>query len=200
MYVRRSLRIQHRKNRPNCHNERELYWKEQIVPCQHIREEFVTSCIDDPAWRIQVKQYIPKNNRTPKEADIIIVSSHGSAFPKVCPLSNLNPSFTSQTNYQKFYEPFWDNLPSCLNNKNFKIRNIFITTYPHLSPSFLNPGLTQDGSRISDSSRDLLLLVNHFRHAILHPIIGVGQSVGASQLASLSLIPSEARSQDRISV
>lgn len=34
----------------------------------------------------------------------------------------------------------------------------------------------------------MLLVVNHFRLSVLHPIIGIGHSVGASQLVSLSLM------------
>ncbi|KAE9362647.1 hypothetical protein N431DRAFT_490406 [Stipitochalara longipes BDJ] len=144
--------------------------KEHIVPCQHIREGFITASADDPAWRMQVKQYIPRNNSAPNEGDITILSSHANGFPV------------------ELYEPFWDDLLSIITPKQLKIRNIFIITHPHLSPSSLNPSLTKDGSRISDSSRDLLFVVNHFRDTILHPIIGIGHSVGASQLVTLSLM------------
>jgi len=120
-------------------------------------------------WQMQVKQYTPRNNLSPKEGDITIISSHANGFPK------------------QLYEPFWDDLLTTLTIKNLKIRNIFITTSSHLSPSTRNP-LIHDGSREPDTSRDLLLLVNHFRDEILHPIIGIGHSIGASQLASLSLM------------
>jgi hypothetical protein len=57
--------------------------KEHIVPCQHIREEFITSSLDDPKWHMQVKQYTPRNNVSPKEGDVTIISSHANGFPKV---------------------------------------------------------------------------------------------------------------------
>jgi hypothetical protein len=77
-------------------SEENFIVKEHIVPCQHIREEFITSSLDDPAWRMQVKQYIPRNNPTPNEGDITIISSHANAFPKVGLFLNLIPTFTSQ--------------------------------------------------------------------------------------------------------
>ncbi|KAN0105880.1 prolyl aminopeptidase-like protein [Hyaloscypha variabilis] len=144
--------------------------KDHIVPCQHIREGFMTTSPDNPGWRMQVKQYTPRDNPSSKEGDITILSSHANGFPV------------------ELYEPFWDDLLSTLTPRNLKIRNIFIITHPHLSSYSLNPGLTEDGSQIPDSSRDLLLLVNHFRDTILHPIIGIGHSVGASQLLTLSLM------------
>jgi pimeloyl-ACP methyl ester carboxylesterase len=159
--------------------------KEYIVPCQHIREEFITSSADGPSWQMQVKQYIPRNNLSPKEGDITIISSHANGFPKVSTDLNVN---CHSNNGQELYEPLWDDLLAALNIKNLKIRNIFTITHPHLSPASLNPEFITDGSRLSDTARDLLFLVNHFRHTIIHPIMGIGHSVGASQLVSLSLM------------
>ena len=59
--------------------------EEHIVPCQHIREGFMTTSPDDPGWRMQVKQYTPRNNPSPKEGDITILSSHANGFPVVKP-------------------------------------------------------------------------------------------------------------------
>jgi pimeloyl-ACP methyl ester carboxylesterase len=159
--------------------------KEHIIPCHHIREEFITSSPDDPCWQMQAKQYIPRNNLSPKEGDITVISSHANGFPMVN--THRNNNFPSN-NQQELYEPFWDDLLAALNTKNLKIRNIFIITHPHLSPSSLNPELVQDGSRLGDAARDLLSLVNQFRQTILHPIMGIGHSVGASHLVSLSLM------------
>jgi pimeloyl-ACP methyl ester carboxylesterase len=89
---------------------------------------------------------------------------------------------------QELYEPFWDDLLLTLSTltKPINIRSIWIMTPPHFSAS-RNPSY-HNGSLPPDTARDILYLTNHFSSQILHPIFGIGHSIGASQLVSLSLM------------
>ncbi|KAE9378214.1 hypothetical protein N431DRAFT_554474, partial [Stipitochalara longipes BDJ] len=144
--------------------------KDHTIPCQHIREEFITSSTSDPKWHMQVKQYTPLCNPSPKEGDITIIASHVNGFPR------------------ELYEPFWDDLLATLSTqpKPINIRNIWIITPAHFYSS-LNPS-HHDSTLETDTARDILYLTNHFSAQMLHPILGIGHSIGASQLTSVSLI------------
>ena len=169
--------------------------EDHTIPCQHIREEFITSSESDPKWHMQVKQYTPLCNPSPKEGDITIIASQGNGFPSVryqttflhslrpipSSFSSLCPFRWSKFNYlgssqnqQELYEPFWDDLLSILSTQPtpINIRNIWIITPAHFSPS-LNPS-HHDSALETDTARDILYLTNHFSSQMLHPIFGIG--------------------------
>lgn len=57
---------------------------EHTVPCQHIRE-YPRATLDEQedVLHLAVKQYIPKDNKSPKRGDITIIGAHANGFPKV---------------------------------------------------------------------------------------------------------------------
>jgi hypothetical protein len=82
---------------------------EHVVRSQHTR--------DRPAGaergrenelRLHVKQYVPKDNLTPKPGDVTLIGAHANGFPK------------------ELYEPFWDDLHEKLRAQGRAIRGIWI--------------------------------------------------------------------------
>ena len=61
-------------------------------------------------------------------------------------------------------------------------------TVCHPHPSHHRRPCLQPPASWMDHPRDLFLMVNHFRKQIKRPIIGVGHSMGGSQLVNLSLM------------
>ncbi|PVH81564.1 alpha/beta-hydrolase [Cadophora sp. DSE1049] len=142
--------------------------KEHIIPCAHIREDLTTTSNAQEPWRMSIKQYIPISNPHPKEGDVTIIGSHGNGFIK------------------ELYEPFWTDLYHFLSTHGIRIRSIWVpTTSPY--NTHLNPSLIHDPVSAFDHTRDILHMVNHFRSSIVQPILGIGHSIGASQLAMASV-------------
>lgn len=70
--------------------------KEYVVDGQHIREYArATAHSQEEVLHLAVKQYIPKDNTTPKPGDITIVTSHANCFPKVSATAMHDLSFPS---------------------------------------------------------------------------------------------------------
>lgn len=103
----------------------------------------------------------------------------------------------------------WDELHQKLKGKGINIRSIWIADVAHQGASgVLNEGKlgddreypkTSKSRRMSmsnidppaswnDHPRDLFLMINHFRHEIKQPIVGVGHSMGGCHLVNLALM------------
>jgi hypothetical protein len=80
------------------------------------------------------------------------------------------------------YEPLWDELLAAENNK-FRIRSIWFADMAHQAASYaINSKELGDDYHWLDHSRDLLLLVNEFRHKMKPPFVGIGHSMGCNQM------------------
>ena len=67
--------------------------KEHKVEAQHIREyPNATAHSQEEVLYLSVKQYIPKNNPSPKPGDVTIIASHANGFVKVSFSSPVSPS------------------------------------------------------------------------------------------------------------
>ncbi|KAL3462897.1 Alpha/beta hydrolase family-domain-containing protein [Aspergillus heterothallicus] len=143
---------------------------EHTIPCQSIREypRAMQEHASVSALRLAVKQYIPLDNTTPSPNDITIIAGHANGIPKEC------------------YEPLWEELLSSLTN--VKIKAIWVADCAHQGASgILNEGILGDDPSWFDHSRDLLLMVNHFREQIQPPIVGVAHSFACAQFVHLSI-------------
>ncbi|KAG4443259.1 hypothetical protein IFR05_001302 [Cadophora sp. M221] len=145
--------------------------KEHIVPCSHIRGDLTTtSDKEQEKWRMSVKQYVPVGNQEPGEGDITIVGGCGNGY------------------LRELYEPFWEDLYHTLSKSSIRIRSIWVPSISNSgSNTHLNPSLIHDPVSVFDHSRDILHLLNVFRSEIVQPIIGIGHSIGAAQLAMASV-------------
>ncbi|KAH6711674.1 Alpha/beta hydrolase family-domain-containing protein [Leptodontidium sp. MPI-SDFR-AT-0119] len=146
--------------------------REHVIPCSHIREDLTTTTSgqEQETWRMSVKQYIPVENQDPKEGDVTIVGGCGNGFLK------------------ELYEPFWEDLYHALSKSSIRIRSIWVPSVSNSgSNTHINPSLIHDPVSVFDHTRDILHLLNVFRSEILQPIIGIGHSIGASQLAMVSV-------------
>ena len=78
---------------------------------------------------------------------------------------------------------------SLLDSRGIWIRSIWVADTLHngTSSSVLNSDLIHDPVSSWSHSRDLMHMINTFRSETLQPIVGIGHSLGASQLAMLSL-------------
>lgn len=146
--------------------------KEHVLPSSHIREyPLATAETQEHILQIAIKQYIPKDNPNPRPGDITIIGAHANGFPK------------------ELYEPLWTELHSRLKASNLRIRSIWIADVAWQGQSgVLNEKALGNDPSWMDHSRDLLLMVNHFRAQMPRPLIGIGHSMGGCQLVNLSLM------------
>ena len=90
---------------------------------------------------------------------------------------------------KELYEVMWEYLCQSLERNGIEVRGIWIADVAHQGVSgHLNSDRLGNSPHWNDSARDLLLLVNHFRKEMPRPIVGIGHSLGACVLASLSLM------------
>ncbi|KAJ5118063.1 hypothetical protein N7526_011086 [Penicillium atrosanguineum] len=75
---------------------------------------------------------------------------------------------------KELYEPLWEELLACSKGKGFRIRAIWIADSTNQASWF-------------DHGRDLIQMINHFRDDMPQPIMGVGHSLGATQLIFASI-------------
>ncbi|KAF2798162.1 putative toxin biosynthesis protein [Melanomma pulvis-pyrius CBS 109.77] len=142
---------------------------EHWSPCQLIREFPHGVKRDDAALQLAVKEYRPRHNQELDDDSITIIASHGNGFPKEC------------------YEALWDDLLNATNG--FNIRAIWMADNAHQGASFArNKAVLGDDPSWLDHSRDLLLMVNHFRDSMKPPFVGLAHSMGCAQIANLSFI------------
>ncbi|KAL2794666.1 Alpha/beta hydrolase family-domain-containing protein [Aspergillus keveii] len=145
---------------------------EHTIPCQSIREYHRAVKPNTPAsaLRLSVKQYIPlRENTTPGPDDVTIIAGHANGIPKEC------------------YEPLFEELLSSSSTK-FNIKAIWFADCAHQGASgVLNERVLGDDPSWFDYSRDLLLMVNHFRNEIQPPIVGTAHSFSCAQFIHLSI-------------
>ncbi|KAF1998765.1 alpha/beta-hydrolase [Amniculicola lignicola CBS 123094] len=141
---------------------------EHTLPGQHIRGYPHGATSDDAVLHVAIKEY--RNRHMEREEDAVtIIAAHGVGFPKEC------------------YEALWDDILKAA--KGFKIRSIWIADIANHGASYaLNEASLGDDPNANDHARDLLLMVNVFRDRMKPPFVGIGHSLGAFQIASLSLL------------
>ncbi|TWU77389.1 hypothetical protein ED733_006132 [Metarhizium rileyi] len=145
---------------------------EHVVPACHIREyPGLTAREQEDVLHLHVKQYTPRNApATPDKYAVTLIAMHGNGFPKL-------------------YEPLWDALYQQSETHAFSIRGIWIADMaPQGMSGVLNERKISNDNSWMDHSRDMLLIVNHFRHLMPRPLVGVGHSCGGLQILFTSII------------
>ncbi|KAK4997962.1 hypothetical protein LTR66_002739, partial [Elasticomyces elasticus] len=146
--------------------------QEHTFSCSHIRGyPYATADSQEEVLQLAIKQYTPLDNLSPKPGDVTIIAAHANGFPK------------------ELYEPLWDELLPRAKLAGFGIRGIWIADLAHQGQSgVLNERKLGNDPSWDDHPRDLFLLINHFRHQMPRPLIGIGHSIGGCQLTNLSLM------------
>ncbi|PYI03027.1 hypothetical protein BO78DRAFT_410128 [Aspergillus sclerotiicarbonarius CBS 121057] len=145
---------------------------EHVIPSCHIRE-YPGSTVDQEAvLQLHVKQYTPKHQTEPIPADAMtIIATHGVSL------------------YKELYEPLWDELLAQSTRHRFHIRSIWIADNTNMGVSgVLNEDKLSTDCSWMDHSRDLLLLINHFRDQMPRPLVGIGHSYGGCIITNLAYI------------
>ncbi|PYH73173.1 toxin biosynthesis protein [Aspergillus vadensis CBS 113365] len=144
---------------------------DHVIDAQYMREYPRATASQDTPLKLCIKQYAPIDNPDPKNGDLTIVAAHGTGFPK------------------ELYEPLWEDLYARSRKEGFNIGSIWIADATNQGVSGIaNEAVLGNDPSAFDHSRDLLLMMNHFRHKMTRPIMGVGHSLGATQLIFLSLM------------
>ncbi|ETI19865.1 hypothetical protein G647_08879 [Cladophialophora carrionii CBS 160.54] len=121
--------------------------------------------------KLAVKQYVPYNERTTTLGDVTFIAAHANGFPK------------------ELYEPMFDDLYEELKALGRSIRAIWIADLAHQGQSYvLNEKALGNDPNWWDGARDLLFLMNQKQDEMPQPLIGIGHSMGGSQLVQLSLL------------
>ncbi|PYH89233.1 hypothetical protein BO71DRAFT_453570 [Aspergillus ellipticus CBS 707.79] len=90
---------------------------------------------------------------------------------------------------KELYEPLWEELDRHARGHGVRIRRIWMADVAHQGQSGrMNDGRLGNDPHWFDHSRDLLHLVNTRRADMPPPLVGIGHSMGGTQLAQLSLI------------
>ncbi|EXA46698.1 hypothetical protein FOVG_04039 [Fusarium oxysporum f. sp. pisi HDV247] len=144
---------------------------EHTIDCSHSREylaETVNGDTDIP--KLAVKQYIPHDNPNPQPGDVTIIGAHANGFPK------------------ELYEPLWDELYDRARQQDLRIRSIWTADVWNQGQSgVINERVLGNDLSWFDHARDLMNLINQHQRDIPHPIVGIGHSMGGTQLAQLAL-------------
>ncbi|PKY03318.1 hypothetical protein P168DRAFT_298120 [Aspergillus campestris IBT 28561] len=134
-------------------------------------EHAVPSHRQNEALVLSVKQYIPLDNPNPRSDDVIIIGAPGNGHVK------------------ELYEPLWEELYLRSKTAGFRIRSIWIADGTHQGKSgILNKGRLQDNLDWLVHSHDLLHLIDLKHAGMPGPIVGIGHSMGGTQLAYLSIL------------
>ncbi|EXJ61935.1 hypothetical protein A1O7_02366 [Cladophialophora yegresii CBS 114405] len=121
--------------------------------------------------KLAVKQYVPYNEKNTSLGDVTFIAAHANGFPK------------------ELYEPMFDDLYEELKALGRSIRAIWIADLAHQGQSYIiNEKALGNDPNWWDGARDLLFLINQKQAEMPQPLIGIGHSMGGSQLAQLSLL------------
>ncbi|KAJ4859001.1 alpha/beta hydrolase family domain-containing protein [Trichoderma breve] len=144
---------------------------QHTVKGSHTREYIrATANGDADTPRLSVKQYIPLDNPTPKPGDVTIIGAHANGFPK------------------ELYEPLWEEIYQRASQAGIRIRSIWIADmWSQGQSGVLNEKILGNDPSWTDNARDLMYLINQKQDDMPHPIVGIGHSMGGTQLALLSL-------------
>ncbi|KAK4864779.1 hypothetical protein LT330_001402 [Penicillium expansum] len=140
---------------------------EHLVPGSHIREYPGSTVRQEDILMLHVKQYTPRYEG-PVPADAIsLIAAHGLGLPK------------------ELYEPLWDELLE--QAAGFHIRGIWVADVASMNQSGIHneDKLSMDCSWL-DHSRDLFLMINHFREQMPRPLVGIGHSFGGNIITNLA--------------
>ncbi|KAF5599267.1 host-specific AK-toxin Akt2 [Fusarium pseudoanthophilum] len=137
----------------------------------HSREYLAeTANGDEDTPKLAVKQYVPHDNPNPQPGDVTIIGAHANGFPK------------------ELYEPLWDELYDRARQQDVRIRSIWIADVWNQGQSgVLNEKVLGNDLSWFDHARDLMNLINQHQRDIPHPIVGIGHSMGGTQLAQMAL-------------
>ncbi|KAI1866002.1 uncharacterized protein JN550_007980 [Neoarthrinium moseri] len=145
---------------------------EHTVRCQHTREYIAATAngdLDTPL--LAVKQYIPKDNANPQTGDVTIIGTHANGFPK------------------EVYEPLWEDIYVRTKKEGLRIRSIWVAdAWTQGKSGIANEGILGLDPSWADHSRDLLSLINQKQDEMPQPIVGVGHSMGGTELVQLALM------------
>ena len=138
------------------------------IPATYIREYPRAQANEDEDLYLEVKQYLP----TPREAlsgldgdAVTIIAAGGIGYVK------------------ELYEPLFADLLCAARQAGFEIRSIWMADPVNMGASAVrNRNSLGCDPHWWDHSRDLFLMVNHFRRDMVRPIIGLGHSMGGNQL------------------
>ncbi|CAG9989351.1 unnamed protein product [Clonostachys byssicola] len=144
---------------------------QHTIDCCHTRDYIAATANGDAdAPKLSVKQYIPLNNPTPEPGDITIIGAHANGFPK------------------ELYEPLWEEIYQRSAQARLQIRSIWIADMWNQGQSgVINEKILGNDPSWSDHSRDLMHLINQNQASMPHPIVGIGHSMGGTQLSLLAL-------------
>ncbi|KAF2756507.1 hypothetical protein EJ05DRAFT_539457 [Pseudovirgaria hyperparasitica] len=152
--------------------------KEHKVAGCHIREYPGSTVDQEDVLYLHVKQYVPHEAQTPRSPTtnpardaVTFIAAHAGGMPK------------------EVYEPLWDEMLLRSKEHGFAIRGIWIADVSnHGMSGVLNEGKNSTDYSWMDHVRDLLLVVNEFRHEMPRPLVGIGHSFGGNQIVNLALI------------
>ncbi|KAI9039897.1 uncharacterized protein KD926_008998 [Aspergillus affinis] len=132
----------------------------------HIREyPGATLHTQEDILHLSVKQYIPWDNPDPQPGYVTVIGAHANAFAK------------------ELYGPLREDIICHAKTYGFRIRAIWISDVAHQGQSAVfNEDWLGNNPSWFDHSRDLLNLVNNKRTDMPPPIVGIGHSMGGSQL------------------
>ena len=143
---------------------------EHKVPCQYIREYPQASArSQETTFHLVVKCYKPSATQQSQSRGVTIIAATANGMPK------------------EVYEPLWEDLLSTCILAGVAINSIWIADMSQQGDSaILNEQELGNDPNWFDHSRDLLHMMNIFRHDMPRPIVGIGHSLGAAQMVFLS--------------
>ncbi|KAJ5533125.1 toxin biosynthesis protein [Penicillium frequentans] len=144
---------------------------EHTVDTQYIREYPRATTTQDAPLKLIVKKYTPVDNLDPQPGDVTLVGFHGAGIPK------------------ELYEPLWEEILARCKRDKIGVRAIWFADAANKGASGIyNEKYLGNDPGWMDHSRDMLLMINHFRKEMPQPIMGVGHSLGTTQLIFLSML------------
>ncbi|KAL4909362.1 hypothetical protein BDW74DRAFT_174565 [Aspergillus multicolor] len=144
---------------------------EHTVDCQYIREYPRATSTQDAPLKLLVKKYTPIDNPNPQPGDVTLIGAPGTAIPK------------------ELYEPLWEDLHARSKKDGFRIRAIWIAdSFNQGSSGVQNEEYLGNDPSWFDHSRDMLQMIQTFRHEMPRPIMSIGHSAGAVAQVFLSLM------------